>query len=85
MQEWNNFKFMQHFAKHLGSVTIGDVQGDNVVELKQNRIPSKVRRSQTGMYWGTLFLYDATKNTDNTANIEFNHELSFRESTSANL
>ncbi len=83
MQTWNNFKFQQHYMSHLGTITIGDIQGDNVVELKQTRIPGKCRRSQTGMYWATLFLYDATKNSDNNANIEFNHEQSFKEVPSA--
>ncbi len=84
VQDHNNFKFMQHYSKHLGSVTIGDVQGDNVVELKQTRIPPKVKRSQTGMYWATVFVYDNTKNTQMNADIEFNQEISFKESPASN-
>ena len=84
MQDWNNFKFQQHYMQHLGTVTIGDVQGDNIIELTQTRIPPKCRRSQTGLYWATLFLYDATKNTDNTANLEVNQELKWEEHPSEN-
>ncbi len=83
VQNINNFKFLQHFARHMGSVTIGDVQGDNVIELKQHRIPPKCRRSNTGMYWGLVFVYDSTKNKQQNATIEFNQELSFRESTNS--
>ena len=49
IQDWNNFKFQQHYAQHLGSVTIGNADNENVVELHQTRVPSKCRRSQTGM------------------------------------
>ena len=79
MQDWNNFKFQQHYMQHLGSITIGNADNDNVVELAQTRIPSKCRRSQTGMYWATLFLFDATKNTQATLNLDFNQELKFDE------
>ena len=84
MQEYNNTKFQQHYASHLGSITIGHGDGDNVMEFKQNRIPSKCRRSQTGMYWATIYLYDSTKNTALVAEIEFNQELNFKESRSSN-
>ena len=79
VQDWNNLKFQQHYMQHLGAVTIGNADGNNVIEFRQSRIPPKCRRSQTGMYWATLFLFDSTKNDQATATLNVNQELKFDE------
>lgn len=78
-QDWNNFKFIQHYMQHLGTVTIGNADNDNIVEFTQTRIPPKVRRSQTGMYWATLFTYSSLKNTAAVANLDFSQEIKYDE------
>ena len=65
--------------QHLGTVTIGNADNENTVELEQTRIPPKVRRSQTGMFWGLLFLYDFTKNSAAVADLDFNQTVKFDE------
>ena len=37
------------------------------------------------MYWATVFVYDNTKNTQMNADIEFNQEISFKESPASGL
>ena len=79
IQDWNNLKTQQHYMQHMGTVTIGNADNENTVELELNRIPPKVRRSQTGMFWGLLFLYDFTKNSAAVADLDFNQTVKFDE------
>lgn len=78
-----NFKFQQHYLKHVKTVTLGNTDGDNVVEFTMSKIPPKCIRSQTGMFWATIFVYDTNKNTPaSTANIEYSEATSFMETPS---
>lgn len=79
------FKFSAHYCKPVGTVTIGNTNGDNVATFPINSIPPKCRRSQTGMYYAHIFHYPAVKNLNQTsADIEVNHSVDFDEHPSEN-
>ena len=80
--DWSNFKFQQHYLKLIKTVTIGNSDGDNVVEFTLDNIPAKCRRSQTGMYWATIVSYDTLKNTSATATLDYSEATSFMETPS---
>lgn len=77
--DWSNFKFQQHYLKLKGSVTIGNTDGTNTAEFIIDRVPPKVRRSQTGMMWCHIFVYDTLKNVAANANLEYSEEVTFME------
>ena len=44
-------KFIQHYMRKVGTVTIGNQDGNNVAEFRVNKIPNKCKRVQTGMFY----------------------------------
>nr|AGG39821.1 hypothetical protein [Diporeia sp. associated circular virus] len=79
----NNFKFLQHYIKKMGTITFGGVDsGTNTVEIPINHIPEKCRRSQTGMFYGYLFENDSDKNGSVTLNLSYDLDNSFEEAPS---
>lgn len=77
--DWNNFKFQQRYLRKVGTVTIPNTDGDNVVEFRVNQIPPKCRRSQTGMYYGYIFANDSNKNAAATLALDYSLEEKFDE------
>lgn len=85
LNDWSNVKFQQHYLKKRGTITIPNKDaGNNVVEIFINQVPGKVRRAQTGQYWGLFFHNDSTKNGSNTLALTATQEFSFDEKPSDN-
>lgn len=82
--QYKSFRFIQHFMKKLGTITIGNSDTDNEVVFTLNRVPGKCVRSQTGMFYGIVFHNEASKNNGQTVNINPFMELSFVETPSEN-
>lgn len=80
-----NFKFIQHYMHHKGTVTLTPTDGGQPnAEININRLPPKCRRSQTGMFYGILLHNDSNKNDSNTLNSDASVEVSFNETPSDN-
>ena len=83
--EWKNYKFIQHYLKKLGTLSIGNADsGKNEVEMTINQIPPQCRRSQTGMFYGILFHNEASKNASATVNVNPFLDLKFLETPTTN-
>lgn len=81
-----NYKFLQHYIKNIGTVFVTNEDGGNggEVTIDINRIPSKCRRSQTGMAWYVLFHNNSDKNGSETLNLDATIDVSFEEIPSDN-
>ena len=77
---YKNFKGTQRIVKHLGTLTMTSEDGGNpTTEFVIRGLPAKCRRSQTGMFYGLIFHYSSTKNTDATAEFETSADIKFNE------
>lgn len=80
-----NRKFLQHYIKKRGTIYVGALgQDNNKAQVIVDRVPPKVRRSQTGMYWGLIFHNNSDKNGALGANFVATCEYDFNEIPSAN-
>lgn len=76
----NNFTFLQHYIKRVGSLILTPTDGaDSVATLQLTKFPAKVRRSQTGMFYGLIFHNDSDTNGAGTFTGIMNCDLSFDE------
>lgn len=77
---YRNFKGLQRNIKYLGTLFLTSEDGGKpIAEFLIKGLPEKVRRSQTGMFYGLMFHYSATKNTDAIATMDSNNEIKFSE------
>lgn len=74
-----NFKFHQHYLEKVAEITIGNTDTDNVAEFRVRGVPSKVKRMQTGAYYGYLFHNSSDKNGGATWNFEYSVTKNFTE------
>ena len=82
---YKNFKGLQRNITHLGTITLSSEDGGHpTAEFMINGLPSKVKRSQTGMFYGLLFHYSSTKNTAATVNVISTAEVKFSETPASN-
>lgn len=81
-----NFKFLQHYIQHKGTVFVTNEDGGNggEVTINVNRVPPKCRRSQTGMYWGLIFHNDSDSNGTEALALDATYDVSFEEIPSDN-
>lgn len=80
-----NFKFLQHYLKNRGSITLTPTDGGAPnAEINLRRFPEKVRRSQTGMMYAIILHNDSGKNDAQTLNSDASLEVSFDEIPSEN-
>lgn len=81
-----NSKFTQHYMKKMGTIFITNEDGGNggEVTMNLNRVPSKCRRSQTGMWWGLFFHNHSDLNGAETLVLDATIEESFEEIPSDN-
>ncbi len=81
-----NFKFLQHYIQHIGTVYVTNEDGGNggEVTLNINKIPPKCRRSQTGMMWALFFHNDSDSNGAETLSYDATLDSSFDEIPSDN-
>lgn len=80
-----NSKFLQHFYQKLGDITLGqEGTGKETVEININGIPSKCKRSQTGMFFGYIFANDSDKNEGRTLALDYSFLNHFIEIPSEN-
>lgn len=79
------FKFLQHYIKKRGTIYVGALgQENNKAQVIITRVPPKVKRSQTGMYWGLIFHNNSDKNGALGANFVATCEYDFVETPSTN-
>lgn len=77
---FNNFKGLQRNIRLLGTVALTSEDGGSPnAEFTIRGLPAKCRRSQTGMFYGLMFHYGASKNTEATQNIESSVAIKFEE------
>lgn len=75
-----NFKFIQHYLKFKGTITISANDANRpTAEININQLPAKVRRSQTGMYYGIVLHNDTIKNDGSTITQTITSDISFEE------
>lgn len=82
----NNYKFLQHYIKKMGTIFITNEDGGNGGEVTINidKVPAKCRRSQTGMFWGLFLHNNSDKNGAETLTLDCTVEESFDEIPSDN-
>ena len=62
---YKNFKGLQRHIRLLGTLALTSEDGGSPnAEFVIQGLPAKCRRSQTGMFYGLMFHYSSTKNTD---------------------
>ncbi len=76
-----NSKFLQRYIQLIGRVEIPVGQ---TVKLNINRIPPKVRRANSGMFWGLIIHNDSITNDANGFGGAISTETSFKELPSDN-
>ncbi len=77
---FKNFKGVQRYMKQLGTVYISASDaGQSHAEFTVNGLPPNCRRSQTGMFYGLIAHFPASKNTAATGDYEIHSEISFKE------
>lgn len=78
---YKNFKFTHHYMKHRGTIflTTEDGGGTAQGEINFNIVPGKVRRMQTGAFWGVILHNDSVKNNSDTIDVTVSTEFSFME------
>ena len=77
---YRNFKGVQRDVKFLGSLTITSEDGGSpTVTFLIRGVPPKCRRSNNGMFYGLMFHYPSTKNTDATATMDSSIDIKFDE------
>lgn len=71
----NNYKFVQHYIKKIGSLILAPTDGEGTTATMQLRsLPPKCRRANLGMYYGLIFHNDASTNASGvfTGTLEYN-------------
>lgn len=67
-----NSKFHQHFYEKIGEITLSqEGSGKETIELEFSGVPSKTKRSQTGMFYGLIFANDSDKNEGRTLSLDY--------------
>lgn len=80
-----NSRFHQHYAQKVGEITLGqEGSGQETAIIRWKGIPSKAKRSQTGMYYGYSLYNASDKNEGRTLSLDYNHEIHFTEIPSNN-
>lgn len=84
-QQYRSFKGVQHFMKKIGTLQIGNNDSsNNTIEFNFQGLPSKCRRSQTGMWYGFCLHNNSITNSGRTALLNINSQISFDEHPSDN-
>lgn len=67
-----NSKFHQHYYEKLGEITLSqEGSGKETVELEFSGVPSKTKRSQSGMFYGLILANDSDKNEGRTLSLDY--------------
>lgn len=74
--QFNNSTFLQRYYRHKGQISI---EAGGQAELNINYLPPKVRRSNSGMFWGILLLNDSIANAGESIVCNVMEETSFEE------
>ena len=78
--QYKNFKFTHHYMKHQGTIFLSSEDGSPAQgEINFSRVPPKVKRMQTGAFWGVVLTNDSIKNDGATLNVDISTEFSFME------
>lgn len=78
-----DYRFVQRYLHHKGTLVIPQNDAGSPVELIVNRIPPKCRRANTGMFWCLYFGNDALKNNGDIS-VRIEGDLNFNEYPSGN-
>lgn len=82
---YKNFKGLQRNIFHLGTMFISSEDGGTPsAEFLINQLPPKVRRMQTGAFFGLFFHYSSTKNSAATATVDASVDIKFDEIPASN-
>ncbi len=82
---YKNFRGLQKIIRHLGTVYVSSEDGGQPSATFTLRgTPPKVRRMQTGAFYGIMLHYSEQKNTGATASTEVTVDLKFRETPASN-
>ena len=85
LNNYKNSKFDQHYLRKVGTVYVNSEDANqSEFSFDINQIPSKVKRSQTGMFYSILLHNESEKNGAKTLQIDATAEISFQETPSAN-
>ena len=82
---FKNFKGLQRNIKFLGTLFVSSEDGGSPeASFIIRGIPAKVRRSQTGMFYGLMFHYSSTKNSAATQTLDSSMDVNFAELPASN-
>ena len=82
---YKNYKGIQRNIAFLGTITLTSEDGGSpAMSFTISGLPAKVRRMQTGAFYGLMFHYSSTKNEDATADIIADADIKFTEIPSEN-
>jgi len=80
-----SYKGIQHYMKKVGTITLGSTDsGSETAEIILNQFPDKVRRSQTGMFYGYIIHNNSDANNGNSITMRYSIDNSFTEIPSTN-
>lgn len=82
----NNYKFVQHYIKKIGSMILSPTDGGETTATMQiTNVPPKCRRANLGMFYGLFFHNNSDTNAAATFTGTMEYQLSFDEIPSENV